>query len=60
MIFSSTIFIFVFLPVFFCVYYAVSYASKSYVIVAGSYVFYAWWSVDFAGLMLLVTVVNYA
>lgn len=59
MVFSSVFFIFCFLPLFFVAYYSVSYRAKSYVIVIGSYAFYAWWRIDFAGLMLLVTAFTY-
>lgn len=51
MVFSSGIFLFVFLPVFLAVYYLTPFRWRSAVILAGSAVFYAWWRVDFAGLL---------
>ncbi|NJN47830.1 MAG: membrane-bound O-acyltransferase family protein, partial [Candidatus Competibacteraceae bacterium] len=47
MVFSSNVFLFLFLPVFLAIYYAVPFRAKSYVILIGSYVFYGWWRVDF-------------
>jgi alginate O-acetyltransferase complex protein AlgI len=59
MVFSSNIFLFLFLPAFFLVYYAVKPSWRSFVIVAGSYLFYAWWRPDFLLLFLAVTTWNY-
>lgn len=59
MIFTSNIFLFLFLPTFLAVYYAVGSAWRSLVIVGGSYLFYAWWRPDFLFLFLGVTVWNY-
>lgn len=59
MVFSSVVFIFVFLPLFLAVYYAASTKLKSYVILAGSYGFYAWWRADFLVLLIIISVVNY-
>jgi alginate O-acetyltransferase complex protein AlgI len=58
-VFSSVVFIFVFLPLFLLVYYGASTRLKSYVILAGSYVFYAWWRADFLVLLIIISVVNY-
>lgn len=55
MVFSSLIFIFGFLPAFFAIYHLAKPQHRSYVIVAGSYVFYAWWRLDFAFLLFAVT-----
>jgi alginate O-acetyltransferase complex protein AlgI len=60
MVFSSFIFLFFFLPLFLAAYYAVPFRWKSAVILAGSYVFYAWWRVDFLLLFAGVTLWNYA
>ena len=59
MIFTSNIFLFLFLPAFFSLYYAVRFPLKSYVIVIGSYIFYAWWRPDFLLLFLAVSIWNY-
>ncbi len=59
MVFSSVIFIFVYLPVFLALYYLCPQRYRSYFIFVGSYVFYAWWRIDFALLMLATTAFNY-
>ena len=56
MIFSTTIFLFVFLPLFLAGYYLLPFRFRSAWIVLGSWFFYGWWRVDFLGLMILVTV----
>ena len=55
MVFSSETFLFLFLPLFLLAYYLTPWKAKSYTILAGSYVFYAWWRVDFLGLLFLTT-----
>lgn len=59
MVFSSESFLFLFLPVFLAIYYLTPTRGKSYAILAGSYVFYAWWRVDFLGLLFLTTAFAY-
>lgn len=59
MVFSSALFLFVFLPLFLAAYYAAPGRYKNPVILIGSYVFYAWWRVDFLGLLFLVTAGNH-
>ncbi|WP_020410964.1 MBOAT family O-acyltransferase [Hahella ganghwensis] len=59
MVFSSNIFLFLFLPAFLAVYYLTPYRGKSLVILIGSYLFYAWWRVDFLLLFVAVTFWNY-
>ena len=59
MIFSTTIFLFVFLPLFLAGYYLLPFRFRSAWIVLGSWVFYGWWRIDFLGLMVLVTVWTY-
>ncbi len=56
MIFSTTIFLFAFLPFFLTGYYLLPFKFRSAWIVLGSWIFYGWWRVDFLGLMILVTV----
>lgn len=59
MVFASNSFLFLFLPCFLLLYYAVPFRAKSYVIVAGSYLFYAWWRPDFLLLFVAITMWNY-
>lgn len=59
MVFSSSIFLFLFLPIFFTVYFLTPNKWRSAVIVLASYVFYAWWRVDFLLLFFAVTAVNF-
>lgn len=47
MVFASPIFLFLFLPLFLALYYAVPFRFRSTVIFVGSSVFYAWWRLDF-------------
>ena len=59
MVFSSNVFLFLFLPAFLAAYYLMPARHRSYVIVAGSWLFYAWWRVDFLLLFIGVTVWNF-
>lgn len=59
MVFTSHVFIFIFLPLFLATYYITPNRFRSFIIVAGSYLFYAWWSVAFAFLFIGVTLWNY-
>lgn len=59
MVFSSPIFMFLFLPLFLSVYYLTPTKHKSLVILLGSYIFYGWWRIDFLLLFFGVTVFNY-
>jgi alginate O-acetyltransferase complex protein AlgI len=59
MVFSSNVFLFLFLPAFLAAYYLCPDRHRSYLIVAGSYLFYAWWRVDFLFLFMAVTAFNY-
>ena len=47
MVFSSAVFLFLFLPLFLAAYYLTPLRFRSYAILAGSYVFYGWWRVDY-------------
>ncbi|MGH8482292.1 MAG: MBOAT family O-acyltransferase [Nevskiaceae bacterium] len=60
MVFSSNVFLFLFLPAFLAAYYLTPQRGRAWVIVAGSYLFYAWWRVDFLLLFAGVTAWNYA
>jgi alginate O-acetyltransferase complex protein AlgI len=59
MVFSSNIFLFLFLPLFLGAYYLTSTRWKSLTILLGSYSFYAWWRVDFLLLFIGVTLWNH-
>lgn len=59
MIFSSPLFILLALPLFLAVYYLMPARLKSPTILAASYVFYAWWRVDFLLLLFGLTVFSY-
>lgn len=59
MVFSSAIFLFLFLPVFLAVYYLTPERFRSYPILLGSYIFYGWWRLDFLGLLIAVTMGNH-
>ncbi|MGH1374048.1 MAG: MBOAT family O-acyltransferase [Cellvibrionaceae bacterium] len=59
MIFSSNVFLFLFLPTFLAIYYCVAVRHRSLVILLGSYAFYAWWRLDFLLLFIAVTLWNY-
>lgn len=59
MVFSSLIFLFIFLPVFLSIYYLTPNRGRSFVILFGSCIFYAWWRVDFLLLILAITYWNY-
>lgn len=59
MVFSSNIFLFAFLPIFLSVYYLTPLRFRSISILIGSYVFYAWWRIDFMALFAGVTLWNY-
>jgi alginate O-acetyltransferase complex protein AlgI len=59
MVFSSNVFLFLFLPLFLATYYLAPQRARAWVIVAGSYLFYAWWRVDFLLLFAGVTAFNY-
>jgi alginate O-acetyltransferase complex protein AlgI len=59
MVFSSHIFLFLFLPLFLSAYYLTPEKYRSWPIVIGSYIFYAWWRVDFTLLFAGVTIWNY-
>jgi len=61
-VFSSNVFLFLFLPLFLAVYYLVPNRARlrNVVVLVASYAFYAWWRVDFLLLFAAVTAFNYA
>jgi len=52
-VFASPTFLFLFLPVYLAVYYALPPRWRSGWILAGSWVFYGWWRVDFLALLVV-------
>ena len=60
MIFASFEFLFLFLPLFFAVYFLTPVAWRNWPILVLSWGFYAWWRVDFLGLLACVTAFTYA
>ncbi|MCP5163044.1 MAG: MBOAT family protein [Hahellaceae bacterium] len=59
MVFTSNVFVFLYLPLFLLCYYGLPERWRSHVIVAGSYLFYAWWRPDFLLLFVGITYWNY-
>ena len=61
MVFSSNVFLFLFLPAFLAIYYLTPNRARlrNWVVLIGSYVFYAWWRIDFLLLFAGVTLWNY-
>lgn len=59
MVFSSTSFLFVFLPLFLGAYFMTPHARRNGLIVLASFVFYGFWRVDFALLLLAMMLFTY-
>ena len=59
MVFSSTLFLFYFLPAFLLVYWLVPYRAKNAVALLASVLFYAWGGLDFLGLFLASVLANF-
>ena len=59
MLFSSQLFLYLFLPLFLATYYLCPQRFRSAHMLLFSYVFYGWWRPDFLGLLIGVTVVSY-
>ena len=59
MIFSTSIFLFLFLPLFLVVYYLLPFKFRSPWILVASYAFYAWWRLDFLVLFAGTTLFSY-
>ncbi|MEM6946448.1 MAG: MBOAT family protein, partial [Pseudomonadota bacterium] len=59
MVFSSGVFLYVFLPLFLAVYYSVPRRAKAWVLSLASYVFYGAWRPDFVLLMWVSTLVDF-
>ena len=56
MVFSSEVFLFLFLPAFLLAYYATPISARSLTILIASYIFYGWWRMDFLALLFATTV----
>ncbi|WP_406720783.1 MBOAT family protein [Thioclava litoralis] len=56
MVFASETFLFLFLPLFLLAYFLTPRRGKNLTILLGSYLFYAWWRIDFLGLLVATTV----
>ena len=56
MVFSTTVFLFLFLPLFLGVYYLLPFRYRSAWILTASLAFYGWWRLDFLVLMVATTV----
>jgi alginate O-acetyltransferase complex protein AlgI len=59
MIFASFEFLFLFLPLFFGFYFITPEKHRNYTILFFSWGFYAWWRVDFLGLLVTMTTFTY-
>ncbi len=59
MVFSSNVFLFLFLPTFLGLYYLSGPRFHNLLLLIASYLFYAWWRVDFLALFAAVTIFNY-
>lgn len=59
MVFSSSVFLFIFLPLTLAVYYAVPFKAKNLVLFLSGLVFYAWGEPVYVSVMLLSTLIDY-
>jgi alginate O-acetyltransferase complex protein AlgI len=59
-VFSAYIFLFAFLPLVLGAYYALTGRARTWLLLAASTLFYAWWRVDFAALMFVTCGIDYA
>jgi alginate O-acetyltransferase complex protein AlgI len=59
MVFSTNLFLFLFLPIFLIVYYLLPFRFRSAWILLASYFFYGWWRWDFLYLLIGITVISY-
>lgn len=60
MVFSSTIFIFIFLPLILFLYYIVGKKIKNYVLLISSLIFYAWGGVAYLKILIVSIILNYS
>ena len=59
MLFSSLLFIFLFLPIFLLLYYLVPFKFKNIILLIFSLIFYAWGEPKYILLLIFVTLLNY-
>ena len=59
MVFSTHVFLFLFLPLFLGAYYLTPFRHRSLLILVSSYIFYGWWRPDFLLLFFGVTLLSY-
>ncbi|ADI15931.1 MBOAT family O-acyltransferase [Truepera radiovictrix] len=59
MVFSTHVFLFLFLPLFLALYYLLPFRFRSPLILVASYLFYAWWRLDFLLLLVGVTLFSF-
>ena len=59
MLFSSMIFLWLFLPVVFCLYYLVKKEYRNVLLLASSIIFYAWGGVSYTLIMFSSIIINY-
>jgi alginate O-acetyltransferase complex protein AlgI len=55
MVFSSSLFLFLFLPLFLAVYHLLPFRLRRFWLLAASWVFYGWWRLDFLALILAMS-----
>ena len=60
MLFSSTTFVFLFLPTVLAAYYLSRKELRNYILLAASVLFYAWGEPDYLAIMILTIVINWA
>jgi alginate O-acetyltransferase complex protein AlgI len=55
MVFTSSLFLFLFLPLFLAAYHLLPFRLRRFWLLAASWVFYGWWRLDFLALLLAVS-----
>ncbi len=59
MLFSSTLFLFLFLPIIFCLYFAVPFKYKNFILLVFSLIFYAWGEPVYVFLMIFSSLTDF-
>lgn len=59
MVFSSTIFLFGFLPLFLGAYYALPKTCRPWLILVASYAFYGWWRVEYLAVIFGISLISF-
>lgn len=60
MVFSSTIFIFIFLPLILFLYYSLGKKIKNYILLIASLIFYAWGGIEYLKILIASIILNYS